>query len=105
MNMLAEISSMMKRLNKWRELGGKIGLREWNYKEGRVSTGVSFSRRILDGPVIRVAHSKNEVAVEMMRPWLSEISVAWHNLIPLRRNRTSKSNHSELHQRRAAVSG
>ena len=55
--------------------------------------------------VIKVAHSKNEVAVEMMRPWLSEISVAWHNLIPLRRNRTSKSNRSELHQRRAAVSG
>ena len=33
MNKLAEISSMMKRLNKWRELDCKIGLREWDYKE------------------------------------------------------------------------
>ena len=35
MNKLVEISSMMKekRLNKWRELGGKVGLREWDYKE------------------------------------------------------------------------
>ena len=32
---LAEISLEMKekRLAKWRELGGKVGLREWDYKE------------------------------------------------------------------------
>ena len=31
MNKLAEISSMVKRLNKWRDLGGKVCLREWDY--------------------------------------------------------------------------
>lgn len=32
---LVEISGRMKekRLAKWRELGGKVGLREWDYKE------------------------------------------------------------------------
>lgn len=32
---LIEISGMMKekRIAKWRELGGKVGLREWDYKE------------------------------------------------------------------------
>jgi translation initiation factor IF-1 len=35
MKKLVEISGKMKekRLNKWRELGGKVGLREWDYKE------------------------------------------------------------------------
>lgn len=35
LNKLVEISGEMreKRLNKWRELGGTIGLREWDYKE------------------------------------------------------------------------
>lgn len=35
LNKLVEISGTMKqkRLNKWRELGGKVGLREWDYKE------------------------------------------------------------------------
>lgn len=35
LNKLVEISREMKekRLSKWRELGGKIGLREWDYKE------------------------------------------------------------------------
>ena len=35
LNKLVEISGEMKekRLNKWRELGGEIGLREWDYKE------------------------------------------------------------------------
>ena len=53
MNKLAEIYLMMKkkRLNKWKELGGKVSLREWDYKS-RVSTGISCSRRILDEPVI-----------------------------------------------------
>ena len=32
---LIEISGKMKqkRLSKWRELGGKVGVREWDYKE------------------------------------------------------------------------
>jgi hypothetical protein len=32
---LVEISGRMKekRIAKWRELGGKVGLREWEYKE------------------------------------------------------------------------
>jgi len=35
LNKLVEISGKMKekRLNKWRELGGEVGLREWDYKE------------------------------------------------------------------------
>jgi len=35
LNKLVEISGKMKekRLAKWRELGGKVGLREWDYKE------------------------------------------------------------------------
>jgi len=35
LNKLVEISGRMKekRLAKWRELGGKVGLREWDYKE------------------------------------------------------------------------
>jgi hypothetical protein len=35
LNRLVEISEKMKekRLKKWRELGGKVGLREWDYKE------------------------------------------------------------------------
>jgi len=34
-NKMVEISGMMKerRITKWRELGGKVGLREWDYKE------------------------------------------------------------------------
>lgn len=35
LNKLAEISGKMKekRLDKWKKLGGKVGLREWDYKE------------------------------------------------------------------------
>lgn len=35
LNKLVEISGDMrkKRLDKWRELGGTVGLREWDYKE------------------------------------------------------------------------
>jgi len=35
LNKLVEISGNMKekRFAKWRELGGKVGLREWDYKE------------------------------------------------------------------------